>query len=361
MNRFFRLCLSLAGGVAPLLGTTEPIQLKPEDLARLGIAFAPVKPAADGSGARFPATVIASPESVSTLTAPLPGVIEKWLVSPGDTVKADQPLALLRSPEALRLQQEWMTTVATLESARVERVKLEELLTAGIVSAQRVTSARRAEEQAAFAQQAAAAVLRRVGFTPERLGALRSQGEGLGFCHLVAPAAGVVTRRLGVAGDFAEANRELVRLRADAPPWVSLVVPARHVAGLSSGQKLKLSPGGEELVLRQVDQGVDERSQTVSLFAEFLAATPLLPGQIVSVSLPVPRTGLLVPGAAVVHRGDEASVFVRTSAGIESRVVTLQSLGADYMATAGLRGGEEVVVRGAAVLKGLKAGFGQIE
>ena len=55
------------------------------------------------------------------------------------------------------------------------------------------------------------------------------------------------------------------------------------------------------------------------------------------------------------------TVFVRTASGIEARQVTLQPMGPDYLAIAGLDSGEEVAVRGAAVLKGIKAGFGQLE
>jgi hypothetical protein len=39
-------------------------------------------------------------------------------------------------------------------------------------------------------------------------------------------------------------------------------------------------------------------------------------------------------------------------------VITLQPLGADYLATTGVAAGEQVVVRGASVLKGITLGLG---
>ncbi len=361
MNRFLFLCLAVSAHAATVPGKPELIPLTADTIARIGVAFAPVQAAAAGSGPRFPGTVIPSPESVSTLSAPLPGVIERWLAAPGAAVAAAQPLALIRSPEALRLQQEWMAAAAAQETAQAELTKLTQLKAAGLVATPRVVAAQRAAEQAAFGEQAAATALRRIGFTPERLGALRRQGEGLGYYSLVSPIAATLARRSGAAGDFIEANRELVRLQGAQLPWVSLLVPARHAAGLRPGQRLKVNPGGEELVLRQVDQGIDERSQTVDLKAEFLAPPRLLAGQIVMVALPVPPDGLLVPGSAVVHRGHETTIYVRAATGVESRVVTLQPLGADYLATAGVQPGDVIVVRGAAVLKGIQAGFGQSE
>lgn len=359
LHRF--ISLTVLAALAPFCGAQDKIQLKPEDVQRLGIVFAPVKSGAAGAGPRFPATVVSSPDGVSALTAPYAGVIESWLAAPGATVRAGQPLVAIRSREVLLVQQEWMAAATARETARAELERSERLQTEGIISAQRVAQARRAHEQAAFAQQAAEDSLRRVGFTAEALAAMRGKGESLGVYRLVATADGVVTRRSGVTGDYVEANTTLLRLRADGPGWVSLQVPARIVGGLTIGQTLRLAPGGQELVLRQKDLGVDDRSQTVSLLAEFTAEADLLPGQIVSVELPAPASGVLVPGTAVVHSGNETSIFVRTPDGIESRALALQPLGADYLALSGLAAGEEVVVRGAAVLKGIKAGFGNIE
>lgn len=361
MNLHRILSLTLLVSLAPLCGAQEKIQLKPDDVQRLGIVFAAVKAGTEGTGPRFPATVIGSPDGISALTAPYAGTIENWLTAPGADVRAGQPLVAIRSRDVLLVQQEWMAAATARDTARAELERSERLQSEGVVSAQRVAQARRAHEQAAFTQQAAEESLRRVGFDADAFSAMRSKGENLGVYRLVATADGVVTRRSGVTGDFIEANTTLLRLRATGPGWVSLQVPARIVGGLSIGQKLKLSPGGQELVLRQKDLGVDDRSQTVSLLAEFAAETDHLPGQIISVELPPPASGVLVPGSAVVHSGNETSVYVRTAGGIESRTLALQPLGADYLALSGLTAGQEVVVRGAAVLKGITAGFGNIE
>lgn len=337
------------------------IKLTADDQRRLGVVFAPVAANAAGAGPRYPATVTAPPDEVALLTAPFAGVVEKWLVAPGDQVRAGQSLASLRSPEALRLQQEWMAAVAAEEAARAEAAKVERLFAEGIVSAQRVAVARRAHEQAMFTRRAAEAVLRRVGFTEERFAALRRGAEEPGVYQLLAASDGQVARRLVAAGEFAEARTPLIRMRANGASWVSIQVPARVAAGLQPGQTFRLLPGGGELLLRQRDRGVEDRSQSVLLLAEARAENSLLPGQVVSVELSPPPGGLLVPGSAVVHRGDETSVFVRSTEGIRPRVVTLQPMGADYLVVAGLSAGEELAVRGAAVLKGIEAGLGRPE
>jgi multidrug efflux pump subunit AcrA (membrane-fusion protein) len=356
--RKFLTVLALSG--IPLL-RSQPLDLKPADIERLGIVFAPARPAEGASGPRFPATVISSPEAASILTAPHAGVIETWRVAPGATIRAGDELATLRSQDILHLQQEWMAAASAREGARFELDKDERLLAGGLISAQRLNQTRRAHEQAVFAEQAAAEPLRRVGFTDERLQAMRSRGEGLGRYFLLATADGVVTRRMGAAGDFVDANMPLIRLRADGTTWISMQVPARSAAALHAGQILKVSQSGERLVLRQKDFSVEGGSQTIGILAEFSGGTAYLPGQIIPVELPPPPGGILVAGTAVVHSGDETTVFVRTGAGIESRTLPLVPMGSDYLAQSGLAAGEEVVVRGAAVLKGIKAGLGGSE
>lgn len=354
--------LSLLTALVPFARADESlIQLSPDALPRLGIVFTPLKSGADGSGPRFPATVISSPDGASTLTAPYAGVIESWLTTPGAPVRAGQDLVVIRSQEVLSVQQTWMSALTEREGARAELEKSERLQKEGIVSSLRVLQSRRAFDQAVFAQQAAEEALRRVGFSPERLTVLRTKGEGLGHYRLVATSEGVVTRRVGATGDFIEANTTLLRLRPEGPNWVDLQVPVRVGSGVSLGQKLKLSSGGVELVLRHKDHGVNDRSQTIGLFAEFVGETAHLPGQIVSVEIPPPADGILVPSTAVVHSGDETSVFVRTARGIEMRRINTQPAGADYLALSGLQLGDDVAVRGAAVLKGIKAGFGHTE
>ena len=112
------------------------------------------------------------------------------------------------------------------------------------------------------------------------------------------------------------------------------------------------------VVLRQIDRSMDLRSQTIGIKAEFSAPVTQQPGQIVKLVLSPGNTGWLVPAEAVVHNGNLTEVFVRTSAGIESRVLELVPAGSDYQATSGLNGDEVLVVRGAALLKGISLGLG---
>jgi cobalt-zinc-cadmium efflux system membrane fusion protein len=356
-HAFLFLCTAIA---APLRAE-DAIPLTPADVTRLGLEFAPVRAAAGGSGARFPATVITSPASASQLTAPFGGVIEAWFRAPGAAVRAGDAVVRLRSPEVLRAQQDWMAARSARETAHFEFEKSEKLHAAGIISAQRMNQARLAREQAVFAEQAAAELLRRAGFTPDRLEAMRTRGEGLGFYDVPAGTDGALTRRLRGTGDVVEANGVVATLRPAGAGWVAMQVPARAATGLAVGQTLATAAGAEKLTLRHIDASIDGDSQTIGLQAEFNAAGSHVPGEILAVELPAPAEGVLVAGSAVVHSGDETMVFVRTPNGVAARTLPLVPIGADYLARAGLAPGEQVAVRGAAILKGIKAGLGRNE
>ena len=70
---------------------------------------------------------------------------------------------------------------------------------------------------------------------------------------------------------------------------------------------------------------------------------------------------MLVPAAAVTHSGSDTTVYVRHADGVEARPISLLPLGNHYLATEGIAPGEELVIEGAALLKGIQIGLGSGE
>ncbi len=86
------------------LSAQEKIPLSTDDISRLGIVFSSVSEIDNRTGTRFPATVVNSPETISSITAPYAGVLNKWHVSTGENVKAKEVLASVSSPQFLDIQ-----------------------------------------------------------------------------------------------------------------------------------------------------------------------------------------------------------------------------------------------------------------
>ncbi|MDP5053923.1 MAG: efflux RND transporter periplasmic adaptor subunit, partial [Congregibacter sp.] len=165
---------------ASALFAQEQIAISDADISRMGIVFAPVRTMDDSAGARFPATVINSPDAVTTLSARYAGVIESWQQTSGSAVSAGQTLAVIRSPEILSVQNAWIAAAADDERAQFELRKDQALFDQGVIARQRLVQTRNRAQQAGFAERSARAQLGLAGFDEERLKALRESGTGLG-------------------------------------------------------------------------------------------------------------------------------------------------------------------------------------
>ncbi len=348
----------LALTLCAALQAQEPVAISPEDIVRMGVVFTPVQATDTSTGARVAATVVNSPDNAAMVSSLWNGTLSRWHAVAGDSVAAGALLATLRSQDILTLQEAWISAVTTLDSADLSLQRDETLFAQGVIAEQRLNQTRLTQQQAAFSERSARAQLGQAGFDAARLQALRERNLGLGEIYVLAPEAGVLGQRLHAAGDFINAGETLATLNAGVQRWLSAHVPARMARDLNMGQRLSIAVSGETLTLRQMDDVIDSSNQTLSLLAEFDAPTTLTTGQVVSLVLPPSAPGILVPERAVVHSGSVTTIYVRTATGVEARTLSLSPVGADYLATDGLRAGEEVAIQGTAVLKGIQLGLG---
>lgn len=353
--RFILLGLALA---APALSLAQEfIALHASTAHRLGLAFMRVEAPDAGGGSALPARVISSPLQQATVAATQAGVLENWAVAPGAVVAAGQLLGRVRSPEVLALQQAWLDARAeeALRSAALRRDQ--QLLDEGVIAASRLQQTGREALAAQAALQTSTAQLRAAGFDTAAMTALAQNGADLGYLRVLAPQAGTIAHLQVLPGAAVAAGTALVALVSEQL-WLEAAVPARLAAALSEGQNLQVDGSATPLLLRQRDQAIDVATQTIGILAEFQGATPFLPGQLVTLRLPAGDGGVLVPADAVVRTGADTIVYVRQRDGVEARSLELRVHGSDYLAGAGITAGEEVVVRGAALLKGIQLGLG---
>lgn len=346
------LCLTGVGAAA------ETIALNAEDMERLGIVFAPVTEVGFKTGARFPATVVNSPDAASQVSAPFSGIVERWHRDPGSQVEAGALLATLSSQEILDIQNEWLGAWNHLDQTEFDHQKDAALYEQGIIAEQRLRETERRLRQARFQLKARQEKLSQAGFSTTDLQNLREGDANPGRYYLRATAAGTLTHRAYTVGEYVASNTVAASIRKDGQPWVRAMVPARMAANLKSGHALSIDGSLEALTLRQKDFEVDPFTQTVEILAEFDATANYMPGQVISILLPPADGGVLVPSDAVVHGAGQTTVYVRTEAGVDARVLQLQPTGNGYLAQSGIRRGERVAIQGTAVLKGMQLGLG---
>tara|TARA_R110000772_G_scaffold152179_3_gene262968 strand:- start:154 stop:1236 length:1083 start_codon:yes stop_codon:yes gene_type:complete len=335
----------------------EQIELSDSDLSRLGIVLSTVNVIDNSSGARFPATIINSPLTTSVVTIPYGGILQNWLVTPGQEVQIGEALIMIQSQDLLELQNQWTRTQSELQQANFELQKDRMLLEQGIISEQRFMQTQRMQQQSQSSLAALRAKLVLAGFSDAGLQSLSENNSDAGLYTVRSPVNGKLDHLMANAGTYADSYTTIASIGSNER-WLSAQVPARVANSLQIGQMLRVAGNNITLVLRQKDFEIDTQSQTVEIKAAFNAMPDLLPGQIVTLIIPPTESGILIPGDAVVHSGDNTTVYVRNASGFEVRALNLSPAGADYMAREGIAAGEQIVIRGAAILKGIQLGLG---
>ena len=184
----------------------------------------------------------------------------------------------------------------------------------------------------------------------------------LDYCTMRAPMTGRVGRRLIAPGNVVIANQsEVVVINQLAPMDVTFTLPERYLAVLQArmvagGLRVAATMEGVEprTVVGEVDfldNAVQVASGTIELKARFAnEAGELWPGQFVTVvvDLAVEKDVVVVPASATQAGPAGAFVFVMRAdqtVGVQ-KVTVARSTGAEAVVSAGLDGGERVVVDG---------------
>lgn len=337
------------------------LSLSDDDIRLLDLAFATLAKTTGQTGIRLPGQVIASPNEISQATARYAGTLERWHQLAGSTVARGAVIASIRSPQVLELQQQFLDrdSANTLLQQQVERER--QLHASGVISQQRLQISESQLRNSNMLLRASEETLRTAGLNDGDLQRMRAGDFDLGVTFVRAPAAGTVAHQYFRTGDYVAANSVVAGLMVGERPWLALQMPARLLPVLSEQSYLTIAGTDDRLTLRQRDYSIDPETQTVELLAEFDQQVEHSVGQILRVMLHPGRDTVFIPGSAVVHEARQSLVYIRNDQGVEIRELDLLPLGDGYQATSGVSAGEQVLVRGTALVKGMQLGLGSDE
>mgnify|MGYP001594811990 FL=1 len=307
------------------------------------------------------------------------GVAESVLVKLGDRVERGASLLAYDNIELGELSGEFLALRAELErqqaQAEVARRSMERgaaLLQVEAI-AQKEYELREAEyRQAVAATNSTKASMARVEEKLHRLGLTDADLETLGGSNhgthrtashnvLRAPFAGVITKYDAAPGEVLEPDREVFTLVDTSVVWVLADIYEKDLGQVRIGQTARvtvpaypeeaftgrityigdvLDPSSRTAKLRCVVQNTDGRLK-IEMFAT------------VEIPLPMKRSAIAVPGAAVQVVGNQQVVFVQKDAThFEKRVIETGERSGDWIEIrSGLRPGERVVTTGAFYVK----------
>ena len=319
------------------------IALAADQAAAAGVAVVTVG-RGGGSDIRLTGRVEAAPDARAVVAAPVSGVVERVLLSPGAQVAAGGGVAVIRSADGALVRAEASAAAAEAQAAQATLAREDRLLKAGVTARQDWEAARAASVRAS-AQAAAAQA---------RAAASGSPAAG-GQTTLRSPIAGLVTSVQVSPGGFVAQGAPVAEVSNPQRLEVVFNAPADAAAKLAVGAPLKLvGPDGREASAEIV--GIAPLSQ-LATGAAMVRARPLggqlTPGAAVSAQVPADGKGLpSVPSDAVQTIEGRQVVFVAEKNGFRARSVTTgRSGGGQTQIVSGLKGDEKVAGRGAFVLK----------
>ncbi len=314
-----------------------------------------------------PGKLEVNPHRVSRVLLPASGRVRKVLVGLGDAVVEGQPLLLLESHEAAEALAQWRQAQAQLNQARAALAKAEKDLERArdlyehraaplkdVLAAERdLTEARAAVEQAEAAVAGARHRLDLLGVDPAR-----AQTE----IAVRAPISGKVLEVSVAPGEYRSDTGTPVMMIADLSTlWVTSQVPESSIRLIEVGERVEIEltafPGEIfEGRVRHIADVVDPQSRTVKVQAELDNRRGRLRPEMFGTirhthgwrSLPA------APATAIVRAGDQAWAYVERGPGRFERVPVECGETRNGMVAilAGLKAGDRVVSRGAALLSG---------
>jgi cobalt-zinc-cadmium efflux system membrane fusion protein len=213
--------------------STDLVTLSPAEQQAAGLKTGQVTDRAMGAGLAVTGTLDVPPESTVSITSPLGGFVENTELLQGTRVRKGEALAVIRNPEFVTLQQEYLETRARLEYARTELARQKELYEQEVAPQKNYQRAR-ADYNALRVQTDAQAVRL-------RLAGLPVGGRIVTTATLRAPRAGFVRTVNVTVGQAVTPTDALFEIVDPEHLHVELTVFERDVARVQKGQLIRFT------------------------------------------------------------------------------------------------------------------------
>ncbi|MGB6720595.1 MAG: efflux RND transporter periplasmic adaptor subunit [Terracidiphilus sp.] len=295
-------------------------------------------------------------KETATISAQVMGRIQQVLVRAGDSVRAGQTLVVLDDGalraaleqaqsglKAAQSAQAVMQTNAALAASTLDRYK--QLESEKSVSPQEMDEVSRRAEAAAASLDAARA----------QTEAARAQQSGartmLGYTHLLAPFAGIVTARMADPGTMAAPGVPLLQVDQAGALQLEATVDESAIGAIHTGMKVQVAIDGQdskELTgeVQEIVPAADPASHSFLVKVDLPSSNQLRAGMYGTANFADgEREAILIPRSAMVLRGSLACAYVLDSQRIaQLRYLTVGAAQGNLIEVlSGISSGEQVV------------------
>ena len=317
---------------APPVATSAPPAARPDEVRltaaqqrAAGIEIGPFQRQDVTTDVQASGTIEVPPQNRASVSAVLGGYVLAVRVLPGQSVRAGAILATLRSPDFLKLQQDYLQSRARV-TFLAQELQRQRVLDAEDVGAKRKLQQARADyasEQAAV--RTGAAQLRLLGLSVERL----NGGYIATSVPLTTPISGTVKSVKINPGQYVSPQDVLVEVVNNHDLHLELKVFEQDIARVKVGQPILFTVknrGSDEQFRARVflvGKSFDDDARVVRVHAHLEPErADLLPGQFIAARI---QTGAArartLPEAAVVQAGELSYIYRRMAAADSGRTV----------------------------------------
>ncbi|MEZ5357289.1 MAG: efflux RND transporter periplasmic adaptor subunit [Candidatus Zixiibacteriota bacterium] len=332
-----------------------------QTVSRCGISTVQTRSALLETAIEAPAEVVFDESKTTVITSTVPGLVSRWMVSPGDVVSAGEPLAKVQSPEVARLQATLLAAHASYTAEKNELMRSEKLRANSLISDSEFERQASRSEQAKSEFQSAHGLLLAAGVAQSDIEELLNTGTISNQFILRASGAGVVVDRIAQIGELLDAGRAFAVLADPSAMWIEARLSEEQIRQVSPGQMLTFATDGRgqarvggEIIW--VSRFLDQHSRTGTVRARVIDPYHgLHAGEFGRASIigREDRSIVLVDKDAVQWEGCCNVVFVKETIDRyrPRKVEIIDGEGPYYQVVNGLNAGEEVVVDGSFLLK----------
>lgn len=262
------------------------------------------------------------PQSYASISAVMGGYVQQVKVLPGQFVAKGAVVAVLRHPDYLKLQQEYLQARARLQFLRQELTRQQELDAEDVGAKRRLQQAQADYQTEQATERALAGQLRLIGLTPERLQAVSLTPS----VTLTSPIGGYVKVVNINPGQFVNPQDVLVEVVDRSDLHLQLKVFEKDIAQVHPGQPVLFKLANSRADQQQratvylVGKAFDNDAHTVTVHAHLQhdGANSLLPGQYVAARIQTAGARqATLPEDAVIQAGEVSYVYARVRPGAE--------------------------------------------
>jgi membrane fusion protein, heavy metal efflux system len=256
------------------------------------------------------------PQNKANVAPIMGGIIKEIFVQEGNYVKTGQMLAKLQHPDFIKLQEEYIKSLADFTYLEKEYTRQKELR-AGNVNAEKVFQQTESEYKAGRGRvHSLEAQLRMLSLDIPSV----AEGNISPSVSVYSPISGYVGHINASVGKFAEPNQSIFDIVDNSKVHVDLMVYEKDIFKVKTGQKVDfmLTNQNNSQIRGEIfgiSKSFENETKALVVHANIIQKTSeLIPGMFVNAFIETGNDSVLaLPQAAIVHEAGKDYIFIKTA------------------------------------------------